>query len=178
MCVQKDGELYMSDFSEQTIDIPPEQQAIRNRCFHPSGNFIEFRKEEIEQSIPERFEEQVRKHPDRLAVKTPEKELSYFELNKAANQVAHAILAQRGQGPEPVPLLLNQGIPLAIGIIGVLKAGKICMPLDPSYPKALMSSLVQESRAEIILTDNANRAPASHMALDAALAVDGRAIHI
>ena len=48
--MQKDGDLYMSDFSEQTIDIPPEQQAIRAKCFHPTGTFIEFRKEEIEQS--------------------------------------------------------------------------------------------------------------------------------
>jgi len=40
---------------------PPEQQAIRVKCFHPSGNFVEFMKEEIEQSIPERFEHHFRK---------------------------------------------------------------------------------------------------------------------
>jgi len=53
-----------------TRALPPEQLAIRAKCFHPSGIFIEFKKEEVEQSIPERFERIVRKHPDRLAVKT------------------------------------------------------------------------------------------------------------
>ena len=35
---------------------PPEQQVIRAKCFHPTGAFVEFKKEEVEQSIPERFE--------------------------------------------------------------------------------------------------------------------------
>ena len=44
--------------------LPQEQEAIRAKCFHPTGTFIEFKKEEIEQSIPDRFEEQVRRCAD------------------------------------------------------------------------------------------------------------------
>ena len=60
----------MNTISKRPDDLPPEQQAIRDRCFHPTGKFVEFEKDEIEQSIPDRFEEQVRKYPQRLAVKT------------------------------------------------------------------------------------------------------------
>jgi len=60
----------MSDLSIFIAGLPPEQQAIRARCFHPSGSFVEFRKEEVEQSVPSRFEQMVRKYPDRLAIKT------------------------------------------------------------------------------------------------------------
>ena len=58
----------MSTFSGPPADLPPEQQAIRNKCFHPSGNFIEFKPEETRQSIPDRFEQQVRKYIDRRAI--------------------------------------------------------------------------------------------------------------
>ena len=75
-------------------NLPPEQQAIRAKCFHPTGAFVEFKKEEVEQSIPDRFEQQVARYPDRVAVKTKADALTYAELNQAANRVAHAILDQ------------------------------------------------------------------------------------
>ncbi|HLF04850.1 MAG TPA: hypothetical protein VI855_06510, partial [Dehalococcoidia bacterium] len=71
------------------------QREIHARCFHPTGAFIEFREEETEQSIPDRFEQQVCRHPHRLAVKTRSHELTYDALNQLANRVAQAILAQR-----------------------------------------------------------------------------------
>jgi non-ribosomal peptide synthetase component F len=71
-----------------------EQQAIRAKCFHPTGAFVEFKKEEVEQSIPDRFERRVGRYPDRIAVKTKANALTYAELNQAANRVAHAILDQ------------------------------------------------------------------------------------
>ena len=71
----------MSPLSNSVSGFPPEQQAIRDRCFHPTGKFVEFEKEEIEQSIPDRFEEQVRKYPRRLAIKSRKHELTYDELN-------------------------------------------------------------------------------------------------
>ena len=50
----------MSDFSQRVTNLPPEQEAIRAKCFHPTGKFVEFTKTEVEQSIPERFEKIVR----------------------------------------------------------------------------------------------------------------------
>ena len=146
----------MSTLLRDIPDLPPEQQAIRAKCFHPTGTFVEFNKEEIEQSIADRFEEQVRRYPDRLAVKTEKEELTYEELNNAANRVARAILAQRGVGEEPVALLFEHGAPMFAALLGVLKAGKFYVPLDPSYPRARVSYILQDSRADLIVTNHRN----------------------
>ena len=84
----------MKNLSNRVPNLPPEQQAIRDRCFHPTGIFFEFKKEEIEQSIPDRFEKQVRQYPQRLAIKTRSAELTYDELNQVANRIAWAILGR------------------------------------------------------------------------------------
>ncbi len=135
-------------------DLPPEQRAIRDKCFHATGKFIEFKKEEIEQSIPDRFEQQVAKYPDRLAVKTKSDTFTYDQLNKAANRVAHAILAQGRGGEEPIVLLLEHGAAMIAGILGVLKAGKIYVPLDASCPLSRLRHILGDSQAGLVVTDN------------------------
>ena len=84
------------------MKLPSEQQAIRDKCFHPSKIFVEFAKDAMEHSIPELFEKIVRMNPNRLAVKTKNLLLTYAELNRAANQLACAIVAQSGEEKEPV----------------------------------------------------------------------------
>ena len=98
----------------------------------------------------------MRRYPNRLAVKTKTEELNYDELNRAANQVARAILAQRGEQQEPVALLLEQGITSAAAIMGVLKTGKFYVPLDPSYPCARLTYMVEDSQTGLIVTNNRN----------------------
>ena len=132
------------------------QQAIRDRCFHPAGAFVEFKKEYLKQSISSRFEQQVREYPDRLAVKTIAHELTYEELNNAANRVAWAILAQRGERQESVALLFHQGAPVIGAILGVLKAGRTYVPLDPSLPIARTAYILEDSRAGLLVTDSQN----------------------
>ena len=56
----------MSDPFSYPPQLSAEQQAIRAKCFHPTGTFEEFKEEEIEQSISERFEKIVRKYPENM----------------------------------------------------------------------------------------------------------------
>ena len=154
----------MSEITKDTPYLPPEQEAIRARCFHPSGSFVEFRKEEVEQSIPSRFEQMVRKYPDQVAVKTRNYTLTYDALNKAGNRVAHAILNACGEGNEPIALLLDKDAPMAAAILGVLKAGKIYVPLDPSHPPARISYIREDTYTRLVLTDNKNVAAARTLA--------------
>ena len=105
--------------------LPAEQRRIRDRCYHPTGTFIEFEKDEIEQSIPDRFEQQVCKYPNRLAVKSRSYELTYDELNRTANRLARTILAECGEEQEQIALLLDHDLPIMVAILGVLKAGKV-----------------------------------------------------
>ena len=126
--------------------------------------FVEFTKAEIEQSIPHRFEQQVRSNPSRLAVCDGNRQVSYRELNELANAVAWNIIEQRGVQPEPVAILLEQGVwPLA-AILGILKAGKFYVPLEPSDPLARLTYMMEDADAPLIVTDQRNRGLAATLA--------------
>ena len=129
-----------------------------------SSGFREFLKEEIEQSLPARFEQQVERHPGRLAVRSADESLTYAELNARANRVARAILERRGEEEEPVGLLLAQGAGLIAAILGALKAGKIWVPLDSSHPRGRNLQTLEEAGIALLLTDGANRALAAELA--------------
>ena len=148
------------------MELPPNQQAIRAKCVHPSGRFVEFPKEDVELSIPARFEKIVARYGDRTAVKSGNQALTYQDLNQAANRLAHAIVAQRGKVQEPIALLMEHDIPLFVAIIGVLKAGKICLVLDPSFPKDRNIFLLQDSQASLLIADGENLSLAGELALD------------
>jgi amino acid adenylation domain-containing protein len=129
------------------------QQALRERCRHPAGGFLGFDREEIERSLVERFDRQVKRAPGRLAVKTVTARLTYGELDLAANRIAQSILALRDAGPEPVALLLPKDAWLVASVVGVLKAGACFVVLDPGLPRARLSHLLEDSGAGILLTD-------------------------
>jgi amino acid adenylation domain-containing protein len=132
------------------------QETSKGRRVSPTNPFLEFKKEEIEQSISDRFEQQVLRYPDRLAVKGKSYTLSYNELNRAANRVARALLARRAGGEEPIGLLLEHVAPMVIAILGVLKAGKLYVPLDASYPPARIDYMLEDSQASLIVADDKN----------------------
>ena len=138
------------------MNLPPEQEAIRAKCFHPSGTFVEFPEEDVETSIPERFEKIAARYPDRVAVKLRNRLLTYRELNDTANRLARAILARRGDTQEPIALLMEHDIPLFVAMLGVLKAGKICVVLDPSFPKDRNVFLIEDSQAGLLISDREN----------------------
>ncbi len=139
------------------------QKSIRARCVHPTGIFIEFKREEMEQSIPERFEKQAKVHPDRTAVKIGDRSLTYYELNKAANSMAQVILAQSGNRQTPVALLLDHDILTFAAVLGVLKAGRFYVPFDPAFPRARLAYMLEDSQADLIVTNNESFALAEEM---------------
>jgi amino acid adenylation domain-containing protein len=136
-----------------TIQSDTQEFATSNSRNLPSG-FSQLGQDEVERSVIARFERQVTKYPDRIAVKTKETRLTYAGLNESANRLAQAILGKRGQGQEPIALLLENGAPIIAAIFGVLKAGKLYMPLDPAYPQARIKALLEESQAGLILTNS------------------------
>jgi amino acid adenylation domain-containing protein len=142
--------------SSVSVKLPREQQAIQARCFHPSGTFVEFDKKEIEQSIPDCFEKVVRRYPNRLAAKTQNNALSYDSLNKAANRVARAILDKFGAQIEPAILLSEQGPGTILSCLGILKAGKILIAVDPSFPVERLAYILEDSQAGAVLTESKN----------------------
>ena len=150
----------MNDLLRPNFSLPPEQQAIRDKCFHRSGTFVEFPKEGVEGSIPERFEKIVRRHPERLAVKMDDHALTYGKLNQSANRLARTILARQGVGNEPVAIFVEDGVLVIIAILGILKAGKIFVVIDPSFPAGRINYLLEDSQARLLVTDAGGLLPA------------------
>ncbi len=98
------------------------------------------------------FEAQVERTPNALAVASPEGRLSYQELNQRANQVAR-YLRRQGVGPEVlVGLCLSRSFDMIVGLLGVLKAGGVYVPLDPNYPAERLSFMIKDSQALLVVT--------------------------
>ncbi len=146
----------MSSPSEITVNLPPEQRAIRAQCYHPSGTFAPFAKEEVDQAIPDRFDKIIRTYPARLAIKTKDLCLTYLELNQAANRVAQGILRTLNGSSDPVLFVADHGTDSIIGCLGILKAGKILIAIDPACPAKRIRFIRDESQATAILTDDRN----------------------
>jgi amino acid adenylation domain-containing protein len=103
--------------------------------------------------LPDLFESQVERTPERIAVSFAGQELTYTELNERSNQVARR-LRQLGIGPEIfVGICMERSIELIVGILGILKAGGAYMPLDPQYPAQRLSYMVEDAGVSVLLTE-------------------------
>src|SRR5918998_520240 len=141
------------------IDRPPgtHGRTLADGAQAQSEEFVYFAEEETEHSIPERFEEQVGKFPERIALRVAGREFTYDALNRAPNQIARAILAIEAEGQQRVAMMLEQDDPLlAATILGIFKAGKVYVPIDPSYPPARTSYILEDSQADLILAGSSS----------------------
>jgi amino acid adenylation domain-containing protein len=116
-----------------------------------------------DKTIHQLFEEQVAKTPNNIAVVFEEKQLTYRELNKKANQLAH-YLRKQGVKPETlVAICIERSLEMIIGILGILKAGGAYVPIDPHYPEARIQYMLEDSSAPIVLTHNILCRPVSNL---------------
>ena len=123
-----------------------------SRLSRPPG-FVPFERAAIEQSIPSRFAQQVAAGPERTAVAMGPDALTYAQLDAWANRVAHAVRAARGDRPEPVACVVEQGLALIATILGVLKAGKLYVPLEVAHPRDRLAYLLRDCGAPLALVD-------------------------
>ncbi|MDZ8136269.1 MAG: amino acid adenylation domain-containing protein [Nostoc sp. DedQUE04] len=106
----------------------------------------------INRCIHQLFEEQVEKTPQALAVVYENQRLTYEELNQQANKIAH-YLQRLGVKPDvPVGICVERSLEAAIAILGTLKAGGVCVPLDPTYPPERLAFMLKDSQAPVVLT--------------------------
>jgi len=78
--------------------------------------------------------------------------LCYADLNARANQLAHAMIALRTQNNAPIAIALDRSPEMIVAVIAVLKAGGCYLPLDPSYPAERLAFMLEDSRAELLIT--------------------------
>jgi amino acid adenylation domain-containing protein len=98
----------------------------------------------------------VANHADRLALKTADRMLRYTELNETANQIAHAVLALDSTANAPVAVLGELDFGMIAGIVGILKAGRICVPLNGSLPLSRIKCVLEDSEASVAVINDRN----------------------
>jgi len=102
--------------------------------------------------IHQLFEDQTDIAPDSIAVIYRDQKITYYELNKRANQLAY-YLRSKGVGPEViVGLCMNRSLDMIVGILGILKAGGAYAPFDPSIPTERLVMMLSNSHLDILLT--------------------------
>jgi amino acid adenylation domain-containing protein len=105
-------------------------------------------------TIQELFELQVQKTPNAVAVVFDDKSLTYQELNKMSNQLAHYLRSQYGiKADSRIGLLLSRSANIIIGIIAILKSGAAYVPIDPEHPIDRIRYIQRDSTVELILTE-------------------------
>ncbi|WP_414880972.1 AMP-binding protein, partial [Pseudomonas brassicacearum] len=115
---------------------------------------------------------QVEAMPDALAVTFSNTQLSYSELDGRANRLAHKLI-ELGVGPEVrVGVAMPRSEHLLIALLAVLKAGGAYVPLDPDYPAERVAYMLDDSRARVLLTEQAVAATLSVPAETAVLMLD------
>ncbi|RYH71082.1 MAG: amino acid adenylation domain-containing protein [Alcaligenaceae bacterium] len=101
------------------------------------------------------LEEHAGRHPDDVAVALGNRTMSYGELNRRANQVAHCLLARGVRFDDRIAICVDRGFEMVIGLLAVLKVGAAYVPLDPAYPAERLAYMVQDCAPAAVLTQSA-----------------------
>ncbi len=107
-----------------------------------------------DKTVHQLFEQQVAKSPEAPAVNYNDATLTYAELNRKANQLAH-YLRSLGVKPETiVGISLNRSLETVIAAVAVLKAGGAYLPIDPEYPEERIRYMVEDSKIAFLITED------------------------
>ncbi|WP_266169313.1 non-ribosomal peptide synthetase [Dyella subtropica] len=105
-----------------------------------------------ERCIHELFEAQAARAPEAIAVIYEQQQLSYGELNRQANRLAHYLRGLGVTPNEPVAICMERSPEMAVGMLAVLKAGGGYVPLDPAYPLERLDYMLQDVAPKVLLT--------------------------
>jgi amino acid adenylation domain-containing protein/thioester reductase-like protein len=97
------------------------------------------------------FEAQAAQTPDAIALTFAGQQMSYCELNRRANQLAH-YLQRQGVGPDVlVGLCMHRSMELIVGLLAILKAGGAYVALDPTYPAERLAFMLADTQVPVVL---------------------------
>ncbi|MFC6091036.1 non-ribosomal peptide synthase/polyketide synthase [Saccharothrix lopnurensis] len=116
------------------------------------------------------FEAQARRTPDATALVCGDERLTFAELEARANRLAHHLVAGGVEPEQVVALSLPRGVDAVVGILGILKAGAVYLPVDPGLPEARRAHLLGDSGAVLVLDEPVDTS--AYAATRPAVAVD------
>ena len=113
--------------------------------------------------VCDRFEEQVARRPDAIAVVDQTKQWTYGELDTQANQLAN-VLQRKGVAPESVVgVYLPRSAELMASLLGILKAGGAYVVLDPLYPKSRLEYMIEDAGIQFVVTAEGQEGHFAHV---------------
>jgi aspartate racemase len=102
--------------------------------------------------VNELFAQQVARTPDAIAVEYGNDRLTFNELNRRANQLAH-YLRRLGVGPDvPVGVRMERSVEMMVTLVAIVKAGGAYLPLDLSYPEARVAFMLADAQVPVLIT--------------------------
>ncbi|WP_144635211.1 non-ribosomal peptide synthetase [Bordetella genomosp. 13] len=102
--------------------------------------------------VHEGFEQQAARTPRAVALVSGQRVLSYDELNRQSNRLAHRLRAL-GVGPDvPVGIALERSAAMVVAMLGIMKAGGAYVPLDPDHPAQRLADMVEDASLDIVLS--------------------------
>ncbi|MEH0516595.1 amino acid adenylation domain-containing protein [Streptomyces sp. B21-079] len=102
--------------------------------------------------VHEEFERQVRRTPDLPALVDGERTLTFGELDERADRFARLLRGAGAGSGARVALCLERGVDLVAGVLGTLKAGAVCVPVDPAHPVGVIARLLDDADVTVLLT--------------------------
>ena len=103
------------------------------------------------QCLHQLFQKMAAIYPDRIALVYERQRLSYYELNRRANRLAHLLRFHNVHAETPVGIFSNRSLEIMIGLIAILKAGGFFLPLDPELPHQRIAFMLRGSDARVVL---------------------------
>ncbi|MEO8109317.1 MAG: amino acid adenylation domain-containing protein [Ginsengibacter sp.] len=110
-----------------------------------------------DKNIADLFEEQAAKTPQSIALIYEEEELTYGELNERSSQLARYLQKKGVREETLVPICVERGIGMMVGILGILKSGGAYVPIDPEYPQDRISYMLEDTAAAVIVSSKAGK---------------------
>lgn len=107
------------------------------------------------QCVHHLFELQAKKTPEAIALIFNNQQINYQSLNHKANKLAHSLISMGIKPDVPVGLCVKRSPEMIIGVLGILKAGGTYMPLDPEYPEARLTFMLEDAQVPLILSTHA-----------------------
>ncbi|OBA64253.1 non-ribosomal peptide synthetase [Mycobacterium sp. 1100029.7] len=104
-------------------------------------------------TLPELVSRRAASAPEAIAVGYEGRNYSYREIDEESNRVAHWLVEQGVGTEDRVALLLDKSPELVITALGILKAGAVYMPVDPTYPQDRISFILSDAGAKLVLRE-------------------------
>lgn len=107
-----------------------------------------------DQCIHQLFESQVKRTPDKIAITSGDNLLTYQELNRQANQLAHYLQTKQVGVETLVGICTTRSLAMVVGLLAILKAGCAYVPLDPAYPEERLALMIEDAQLSMLLTES------------------------